>query len=35
LTNQLKERYPSYRLYMRRTLCIPAWEIALVMIPEE
>lgn len=35
LTNYLKEQYPSYRLYMRRTLCIPAWEIALVMIPEE
>ena len=22
--------YPDYELYMRRTLCFPAWEIAII-----
>ena len=34
LTNYLNDKYPTYRLYLRRTLCIPAWELALVMIPD-
>ena len=34
LTNYLKEKYPAYRLYIRRTLCVPAWEIALIMLPD-
>ncbi|MBQ8372185.1 MAG: FkbM family methyltransferase [Clostridia bacterium] len=31
LTNYLKEKYPFYRIYLRRTRCVPAWEIALVL----
>ena len=30
----LKERYPFYEFYLRRTLCVPAWEIALIAIPK-
>ena len=32
LVNYVRENYPEYRLYMRRTLCVPAWEIALVAV---
>ena len=35
LTNLMREKYPQYRLYIRRTLCLPAWEIALIAVPEE
>ncbi len=28
----IKERFPSYRLYLRRTLCVPAWEIDLICL---
>ena len=31
----LKERYPFYEFYLRRTLCVPAWEIALIAIPKQ
>ena len=30
LVNYLKDSYPEYELYMRRTLCFPAWEIAII-----
>jgi FkbM family methyltransferase len=30
LVNYVKERYPDYKLYMKRTLCFPAWEIAVI-----
>lgn len=32
LANYVKEKYPDYSLYMRRTMCFPAWEIALIAI---
>lgn len=31
----LKELCPSYRMYLRRTPCIPAWEADILCIPEE
>lgn len=31
----LSEKYPFYRFYLRRTRCIPAWEIALIALPAE
>ncbi len=31
----LKELCPRYRMYLRRTLCIPAWEADILCIPEE
>ncbi len=31
LTNYLREKYPFYRIYLRRTRCVPAWEIALIL----
>ena len=34
LTNMIKEKYGFYKLYLRRLLCLPAWEIALLAIPE-
>lgn len=30
LVNYLSEKYPFYRLFMRKTLCFPAWEIAII-----
>lgn len=33
LVNYIKSRYPWYKLYIRRTPCVPAWEIALIAIP--
>ena len=32
LINTVKDRYPSYRLYLRRLRCLPAWEIDLIAI---
>ncbi len=32
LVNYLKEKYPDYKFYLRRTKCIPSWEIDLVMV---
>ena len=32
LVGYLKEKYPDYSLYMRRTLCLPAWEIAVIAV---
>ena len=34
LVNYIKEKHPFYSLYMRRTECFPAWEIAIIAIPE-
>ncbi len=34
LVNYMKENHPYYSLYMRRTECFPAWEIAIIAIPE-
>lgn len=34
LVNYVKENHPYYSLYMRRTECFPAWEIAIIAIPE-
>ena len=34
LVNYVKEKHPFYSLYMRRTECFPAWEIAVIAIPE-
>ena len=34
LVNYVKEKHPFYSLYMRRTECFPAWEIAIIAIPE-
>ncbi len=34
ITNYLKEKYPFYKIYMRRTRSVPAWEIELILIPE-
>ena len=34
LVNYIKANYPFYSLYMRRTLCFPAWEIALIAVCE-
>ena len=30
LVNFIHEKYPKYSLYIRRTMCLPAWEIALI-----
>ena len=30
LVNYINEQYPVYKLFIRRTLCLPAWEIALI-----
>lgn len=32
LTNYIRRKYPFYRLYLRRTLCVPAWEIDLIAV---
>ena len=32
LVNTVKEKYPEYKLYLRRLRCLPAWEIDLIAI---
>lgn len=32
LASYINEKYPFYKLYIRRTPCLPAWEIALIAI---
>lgn len=32
LINTVRERYPEYRLYLRRLRCLPAWEIDLIAV---
>lgn len=34
LINYVSQEYPFYRLYLRRTLCVPAWEIDLIAVCE-
>lgn len=34
LINYMKKNHPFYSLYMRRTECFPAWEIAIIAIPD-
>ncbi len=31
LVNYLKEKYPFYKMYLRRIKCLPAWEIDLLL----
>lgn len=31
----LSKKYPFYRFYLRRTRCVPAWEIALIALPAD
>ena len=35
LINYLSDRYPEYTLKIRRTLCVPAWEVALILTTSE
>ena len=35
LINYLKREYAEYEFYLRRLLCVPAWEIDLIMIPKK
>ena len=32
LINYVKDRYPNYKLYLRRLRCLPAWEIDLICV---
>ncbi len=32
LVNTVRERYPEYRLYLRRLRCLPAWEIDIIAV---
>lgn len=34
LVNYMRKTHPTYSLYMRRIECFPAWEIAIIAIPE-
>jgi hypothetical protein len=34
LINYLNEKYPFYKLYLRRLRCVPAWELDIIAIPE-
>lgn len=34
LVNYMKQKHPGYSLYMRRTECFPAWEMAIIAIPK-
>ena len=34
IINYLKNEYMGYKFYLRRLLCLPAWELDLIMIPE-
>ena len=33
ITNYMKSRFPHYRLYLRRVMCVPAWEMDLIALP--
>lgn len=35
LALRLHERYPFYDIYLRRTRCVPAWEVAFILLPRE
>ena len=34
LTNYINQVYPSYKLYLRRLRCLPAWEIDLIAVKQ-
>lgn len=34
IVNYTSQNYPFYSLYIRRTLCFPAWEIALIAVAD-
>ena len=34
LTNMITKKYGSYKLYLRRLLCVPAWEIDLILVKD-
>ncbi len=34
LVNYLGEKYPFYKMYLRRLKCLPAWELDLILIDE-
>lgn len=34
ITNDIKEKYPFYKLYLRRLRCLPAWEIDLIAVKQ-
>ena len=35
LVNYLREELPTYRFYLRRLMCVPAWEINLILLPND
>ena len=35
IVNTLGEKYPFYKMYLRRLKCVPAWEIDLILVNEE
>ena len=35
LVNLVRERYPEYKLYLRRLRCLPAWEIDLIAVKND
>ena len=35
IVNDLAEKYPFYKIYLRRLKCVPAWELDLLLIPEK
>lgn len=34
LINYMSEKYPFYRMYLRRLKCVPAWELNLILVTE-
>ena len=34
IVNYISQKYPFYSLFIRRTLCFPAWEIALIAVAD-
>ena len=32
IVNTMHEAYPDYEMYLRRIMCVPAWEINLIMV---
>ncbi len=35
ITNELSQKYPFYKIYLRRLKCLPAWEINLLLINDK
>ena len=35
IVNYILQKYPFYSLFIRRTLCFPAWEIALIAVADK